>query len=200
LGGDGSIQNVYFWAALRNAALYKLPLIIVIQNNGWQVANPTENTIPLKDEATAAKGMEIPGWVVDGTDVLGVYAVAKRAIDRARAGEGPTVIEAKTYRFYDHAGWAGAKIGTIGAFGLPYRSDREVKSWIAQDPVARFRRQLIALGVHTQESADQLEADIKAQVAEAIDEARAAPFPKEDAALEHVYATGKVQASQFYGV
>lgn len=197
-GGDGSIQNGYFWAALRNSALYKLPLIMVIQNNGWQVANPTENTIPLKDEATAAKGMEIPGYVVDGNDVLAVYAVAKRAVERARAGEGPTMIEAKTYRFYDHSGLAGAKPGVIGAFGLPYRSDRDVHAWIAQDPIGRFRRTLVALGVLTEQSADELEQEAKDAVAHSIELARNAPFPKEDAALEHVYAEGKVQATQFY--
>lgn len=197
-GGDGSIQNGYFWAALRNSALYKLPLVMVIQNNGWQVGNPTENTISLKDEAVAAEGMEIPGHVVDGNDVLAVYAVAKRAIDRARAGEGPTLIEAKTRRFYDHAGLAGAKPGVLGAFGLPYRNDRDVASWIADDPLGRFRRQLIGLGVHTEQSADDLEKDIKAQVEVAINEARDAKFPKEDAALEHVYAEGRVEATQFY--
>jgi len=197
-GGDGSIQNGYFWAALRNSAFYKLPLVMVIQNNGWQVGNPTENTIPLKDEAVAARGMDVPGYVVDGNDVLAVYAVAKRAIDRARAGEGPTLIEAKTNRFYDHAGMAGAKPGVLGAFGLPYRNDRDVAKWIADDPLGRFRRQLIGLGVHTEQSADDLENNIKAQVDVAINEARDAPFPKEDAALEHVYAEGRVEATQFY--
>ena len=197
-GGDGSIQNGYYWAALRNSALYKLPLIMVIQNNGWQVGNPTENTISLKDEAVTAQGVEVPGHVVDGNDVLAVYAVAKRAIDRARAGEGPTVIEAKTRRFYDHAGLAGAKPGVMGAFGLPYRNDRDVASWIADDPLGRFRRQLIGLGVHTEKSADDLENEIKALVDVAINEARDAPFPKEDAALEHVYAEGRVEATQFY--
>jgi pyruvate dehydrogenase E1 component alpha subunit len=196
-GGDGSVQNGYFWSALRNSALYKLPLVMVIENNGWQVGNPTENTIPLKDEAVIAKGMDIPGYVVDGNDVLAVYRVAKDAVDRARAGLGPTLIEAKTYRFYDHSGLAGAKPGVIGAFGLPYRSDKDVAAWIAQDPIARFRRTLVALGVLTEQSADELEANVKAQVAEAIELARAAPLPKEDAALEHVYAQGKVQASQF---
>ena len=197
-GGDGSVQNGYFWSALRNSALYKLPLVMVIQNNGWQVGNPTENTIALKDEAVISKGMEIPGYVVDGNDILAVYAVTKRAVERARAGEGPTLIEAKTYRFYDHSGLAGAKPGVIGAFGLPYRSDRDVSAWIAQDPIVRFRRTLIALGVLTEQSADALEADVKAQVAAAIDAARAAPLPADDAALEHVFAEGKVQASQFY--
>jgi pyruvate dehydrogenase E1 component alpha subunit len=196
-GGDGSVQNGYFWSALRNSALYKLPLVMVIENNGWQVGNPTENTIPLKDEAVIAKGMDIPGYVVDGNDVLAVYRVANDAVARARAGLGPTLIEAKTYRFYDHSGLAGAKPGVIGAFGLPYRSDKDVAAWIAQDPIARFRRTLVALGVLTEQSADELEANVKAQVAEAIELARAAPLPKEDAALEHVYAQGKVQASQF---
>jgi TPP-dependent pyruvate/acetoin dehydrogenase alpha subunit len=196
-GGDGSVQNGYFWAALRNSALYKLPLIIVIQNNGWQVSNPTENTISVRDIAQLSKAVDVPGYVVDGTDIMAVYSVAKKAVERARAGEGPTMIEAKTYRFYDHSGLAGAKPGQLGAFGLPYRSDKDVKAWIANDPIPRFRRQLIAVGVLTEETADQLEAEVKKEIDEAVEFARSSPLPKEDAALEHVYAEGRVAASQF---
>jgi pyruvate dehydrogenase E1 component alpha subunit len=191
------VQNGYFWAALRNSALYKLPLIIVIQNNGWQVSNPTENTISVRDIAQLSKAVDVPGYVVDGTDVMAVYSVAKKAVERARAGEGPTMIEAKTYRFYDHSGLAGAKPGQLGAFGLPYRSDKDVKAWIANDPIPRFRRQLIAVGVLTEETADQLEAEVKKEIDEAVEFARSSPLPKEDAALEHVYAEGRVAASQF---
>jgi pyruvate dehydrogenase E1 component alpha subunit len=197
-GGDGSINNGYFWAGLRNAALYKLPLIMFIQNNGWQVSNPTQNTTPLKDLAVIAQGMEIPGYVVDGNDVLAVYSVTKAAVDRARRGEGPTLIEAKTNRFYDHSGLAGAQAGVIGAFGLPYRSDKDVRAWIAQDPILRFRRTLAALDVLSEEQADQLEADVRLQVDEAIEFARQSPLPNPEIGLENVYAQGRVVASQFF--
>src|SRR5690606_17005157 len=133
-------------------------------------------------------GLEIPYETVNGMDVMAVYTVAKRAVDRARNGGGPTLIETKTYRYYDHSGLAGAKPGVLGAFGLPYRSDAEVRAWIAEDPIPKFRRQLVANKVLTEEEADKIETDVKAMVAESIELARAAPKPNPEAGLEHVFA------------
>jgi TPP-dependent pyruvate/acetoin dehydrogenase alpha subunit len=197
-GGDGSVLNGWFYSALRNAALYKLPLIMIIENNGYQVAMPTEETIALHDLSKLAAGLEVPGYTVDGQDVLAVYSVMKTAVDRARAGLGPTLIEAKTYRFYDHAGLAGAKSGVLGAFGLPYRSDKDVKAWIANDPLPKFRNTLIAIGVLTEQEADQMETDVKKRVADSMDFARASPVPKPEGGLNNVYAQGSVSASQMF--
>jgi acetoin:2,6-dichlorophenolindophenol oxidoreductase subunit alpha len=196
-GGDGSVNNGWFYGGLKNAAHYKLPLIIVIENNGWQVSNPTENSIHLRNLSTLAKGLDVPGYTVDGQDVLAVHSVMRDAVARARNGDGPTLIEAKTYRFYDHNGLAGAEQGVLGAFGLPYRSDRDVRSWIANDPLTRFRDQLIAIGVLTEERAGQMEADVKEQVQASIEFARQSPLPEKDSGLEQVYAEGTVPASQF---
>jgi pyruvate dehydrogenase E1 component alpha subunit len=151
----------------------------------------------MKDLADFAIGMQIPAEVVDGMDVLAMYSVMKRAVERARAGQGPTLIEAKTYRFYDHSGLAGAKPGVLGAFGLPYRSDSENHAWMAKDPIATHRRQLIAQGILTDEQATQMENDVKQLVADSIEFARRGTPPQPDAGLEHVYATGRVAASQF---
>ena len=141
--------------------------------------------------------MDIAHETVNGMDVLAVYSVAKRAVERARAGEGPTLIETKTYRFYDHSGLAGAQPGVLGAFGLPYRTDAEVRAWIAEDPIPKLRRQMVANSVITEEEADQIETDVKALVAESIENARAAAHVKEDAALANVFAGTTVPASQF---
>jgi len=195
--GDGSTAQGWFYTGLRNAQMYKLPVIYVIENNGYQISIPTEKVLPLKDIADFSLGLHVPGEVVDGMDVLAVYSVAKRAVERARAGEGPTVIEAKTYRYYDHSGLAGAKPGQLGAFGLPYRSDAEVHAWMAKDPIVRLRTSMISSGVLTAEQADKIEADVKQEVANSIEFARNATPPADDAGLEHVYASGKVAASQF---
>jgi pyruvate dehydrogenase E1 component alpha subunit len=197
-GGDGSVNNGWFYSALRNAALYKLPYISIIENNGFQVAMPTEETIALQDLSTLARGLEVPGVTVDGQDVLAVHAVVKKAVERARAGLGPTLIEAKTYRFYDHSGMAGAKPGVVGAFGLPYRNDNDLRAWIANDPLPKFRNTLIATGTLTEAQADQMEAEVKQQVAASIEFARSSPMPKPEAGLEHVYAQGPVAASQMF--
>lgn len=195
-GGDGSVQNGWFWSAMRNAALYNLPLVAVVENNGMQISMPTENTIALKDLSKIAAGLEIPGYTVDGTDVLSVHQVARDAVERARAGQGPTLIEAKTYRWYDHAGLAGAEIGRMGAYGLPYRTDRELQAWMARDPIAKLRRTLVATEVLSEERADQIVADVKGEVDASIEFAQDSPLPQPDAALRHVYAEGTVDPSQ----
>jgi len=196
-GGDGSTGQGWYYSGLRNAANYKLPMIYVIENNGYQISIPFEKVSPIKDLADYAQGLHVPGEVVDGMDVLAVYNVMKRAVERARAGEGPTLIEAKTYRFMDHSGLAGAKPGVLGAFGLPYRADAEVRAWIAKDPIPRHRNFLIANGDLTEEQATQIENEVKQEVADSLEFARQSPYSADDAALEHVYASGKVAASQF---
>jgi len=196
-GGDGSVNNGWHYDGLRNASLYKLPMVAVIENNGYQINMPTEKTNALSNLSAFGAGLEIPHETVNGMDVMAVYTVAKRAIDRARAGLGPTLIEAKTYRFYDHAGFAGAKPGVLGAFGLPYRKDDEVRAWIALDPLPAFRRQLVANKVITEEDADKLEADIKAKVVQSIDFARASPAPGAEDGLQNVFAGMTVKATQF---
>jgi len=196
-GGDGSVNNGWFYSALRNASLYKLPLVAVIENNGYQIDMPTEKTIALAELATIAKGLEIPGETVDGNDVLAVNAVAQRAVARARDGLGPTLIEAKTYRWFDHQGMAGAKIGEFGAFGLPYRTDREVRFWMSRDPIARMRNFLFGEKLLTEESDAKLVAGIKQEVAESLDYARTCPHPAGELGLTNVYAEGSVSPSQF---
>jgi pyruvate dehydrogenase E1 component alpha subunit len=196
-GGDGSTAQGWYYTGIRNAKMYDLPVIFVVENNGYQISIPTEAVLPMKDLADFAIGMQVPAEVVDGMDVLAMYSVMKRAVDRARAGGGPTLIEAKTYRFYDHSGLAGAKPGVLGAFGLPYRSDSELHAWMAKDPIATHRRSLISSGILTEEAATQIENDVKQQVADSIEFARAGTPPAPDAALEHVYASGRVAASQF---
>lgn len=196
-GGDGSVNNGWYYSGLRNAALYKLPMIAVVENNGYQMSMPQERTNSLRNLHNLGAGLEIAHEAVNGMDVVAVYAVAKRAVERARAGEGPTLIETKTYRYYDHSGLAGAKPGVLGAFGLPYRTDAEVRAWIAEDPIPKLRRQMVANSVITDEEADKIEADVKNEVNQSIELARAAPAPKENAALEHVFAGMAVPASQF---
>ena len=196
-GGDGSVNNGWYYSGLRNAALYKLPMIAVVENNGYQMSMPQQRTNSLINLHNFGAGLEIPHEAVNGMDVMAVYAVAQRAVERARAGEGPTLIETKTYRYYDHAGLAGAKPGVLGAFGLPYRSDSEVRAWIAEDPIPKLRRQLVANSVITEEEADATEAEIKQLVAASIDAARAAAHPQQDAALANVFADSLVKPSQF---
>jgi pyruvate dehydrogenase E1 component alpha subunit len=157
----------------------------------------------MEDIADAAKTYRIPGVVVDGQDVIQVYNAAKDAVDRARAGEGPTLIEAKTYRYYNHWGAPGAKVGELGAFGYDplaitsFRPEREVRAWMQRDPIDIGRRTLIDWGVIDQARATQVEDEIKAEVKEAFAWADQQPFATPEDGLKNVFVEGSVIARQF---
>ncbi len=191
-GGDGSIQGSFFTSAANSAANYKLPWICVIENNQYQIWVRCSDVYAVKDLARRADGYGIEGRVVDGNDVLAVYNVAKHAVEKARAGGGPTVIECKTYRWYDHYGFRGSKMGLDGAFGLGYRSDRELRKWMANDPIPRFRRFLVNEKVITEQKADEILEEVKQAVEEAVRFAEAQPIPKPEDGLLNVFAEGAV--------
>lgn len=196
-GGDGSVNNGWYYSGLRNAALYKLPMIAVVENNGYQMSMPQQRTNNLINLHQFGSGLEIAHESVNGMDVMAVYAVAKRAVERAREESLPTLIEAKTYRYYDHSGLAGARPGVLGAFGLPYRSDAEVRAWMAEDPIPKLRRQLVANSILTEEKADEIEQEVHQEVLDSIEFARSSPVPDAQAGLQHVFAGTSVAPSQF---
>ena len=191
-GGDGSLQNSFFSSGANAAAAWKLPWIAVIENNAFQIWVRSSDVYGITDLARRADGYGIEGRVVDGNDVLAVYDVAKYAAEKARAGDGPTVIECKTYRWYDHYGAGGARIGVDGAFGLGYRSDRELREWIAKDPIPRFRTFLLKEKVITEERADEIVAEVRQAVEDAVAFADAQPVPKPEDGLLNVFAEGAV--------
>jgi pyruvate dehydrogenase E1 component alpha subunit len=191
-GGDGSIQGSFFTSAANSAATYGLPWISVIENNQYQIWVKCSDVYAIKDLARRADGYGIEGRVVDGNDVLAVYDAADNAIEKARNGGGPTVIECKTYRWYDHYGFRGAKIGRDGAFGLGYRSDRELREWMAKDPIPRFRRFLVGEKVFTRARADEIQQEVEQAVEKAAAFAEAQPVPKPEDGLLNVFAQGSV--------
>ena len=191
-GGDGSLQNSFFSSGANAAAAWKLPWIGVIENNGFQIWVRASDVYGIVDLARRADGYGIEGRVVDGNDVLSVYSVTKYAVEKARAGDGPTIIECKTYRWYDHYGVAGAKIAVDGAFGLGYRSDRELRDWMAKDPIRRFRRFLVNEEVISEQRADEIVAEVSQAVEDAAAFAEAQPAPKPEDGLVNVFAQGAV--------
>ncbi len=194
--GNGAHASPYFHVAMNEAALLKLPFILVIENNLYAASSYYKQETHLTDIAAAADGYLMPGVVVDGQNVLSTYSAAKEAVDRARAGMGPTLIEAKTYRYYGHSGGAGIKPGQVGSFGLPYRPDREVRAWMGRDPLDIHKKTLLVLGLITEKDAQAMEEKAKAEVADAFKFADAAPVPKPEYALRNVYASGAVAARQ----
>jgi TPP-dependent pyruvate/acetoin dehydrogenase alpha subunit len=202
-GGDGTYATPHFHSALNNAALLKLPFVYVLENNLYHQYAHYSYSCPLKDIAEAARTYRIPGVVVDGQDVMQVYNAAKTAVDRARAGEGPTLIEAKTYRYYNHWGAPGAKAGELGAFGYDplaitsFRPEREVRAWMQRDPVDICRETLIDWAIIDQARAREIEEDIKQEVKDAFAWADKQPLAKPEEGLKNVFVEGSVPARQF---
>lgn len=202
-GGDGTYATPHFHSALNNAALLKLPFIYVIENNLYHQYAHYSYSCPMKDIADAARTYRIPGVVVDGQDVLQVYNAAKTAVDRARAGEGPTLIEAKTYRYYNHWGAPGTKPGELGAFGYDplaissFRPEREIRAWMQRDPVNIARDILVNWGVLDTGKAAEIEAAVRQEVGEAFAWAAEQPLCNPEDGLKHVFVEGTVAARQF---
>jgi pyruvate dehydrogenase E1 component alpha subunit len=202
-GGDGTYATPHFHSALNNAALLKLPFIYVLENNLYHQYAHYSFSVPMKDIADAAAPYGIPSVVVDGQDVLQVYNAAKTAVERARAGEGATLIEAKTYRYYNHWGAPGAKPGELGAFGYDplaissFRPEREVRAWMARDPLDIYRNILIRWSVLDQVKADEIEAAAKKEVNEAFEWVSQQPLCKPEDGLKNVFVEGTVLPRQF---
>ena len=124
----------------------------------------------------------MPGVVVDGMDVVAVYEAAGEAIDRARKGEGPTLLECKTYRFYDHVG--------VRGMGLTYRTDEELEEWKAKDAIQSFETVLLKQKVMTQKKIDQVYDEVNADIEQAISFAESSPYPAPEDLLTDVYNQG----------
>jgi TPP-dependent pyruvate/acetoin dehydrogenase alpha subunit len=178
--GDGTTNIGAFHEALNLAVVWRAPVVFVCENNLYMEYTPIGRvTAVARPAADRAPAYGLESIVVDGNDADAVYATATRAIDRARAGEGPALIECLTYR---HGGHSRADPGT-------YRPDEEVKAWIARDPVPRYRAVLIERGA-SESALDAIDAETAAKVAAAEAEARNAPEPTIDVLETNVWANG----------
>jgi len=178
--GDGASNEGSFHEAANMAALYKLPVVFVCENNGYGEYTPQANHQAIVDVADRAAGYGMPGVVVDGMDAIAVYEAAGEAIERARKGAGPTLLECKTYRFYDHVG--------VRGMGLSYRTDDELRKWQERDPIKLFEARLEEQGVIAAKKAAAVHEEVLAQVKAGIAFAEQSPFPDAATLLDDVYA------------
>jgi pyruvate dehydrogenase E1 component alpha subunit len=176
--GEGASNNGSFGETMNVAAAWKLPLILVCENNLYAEMTPFKDTVAQPDVALRAAGYGLPGEIVDGNDVLAVREAATRAIARARAGEGPTLLELKTYR------WGGHFEGDP----KKYRTREEEEAWKARCPVALFRKVLVGEQGIGEDSLSALEKEVREEIAEAITYALESPLPIAETALSKVYA------------
>jgi len=179
--GDGAANEGAFHEGLNLAAIWKLPAIFLCENNLYAATTPAALTIAVKDIATRAQAYEMPGVIADGQDAVAVFAAVSEAVKRARAGLGPSLIEAKTYRYLEHA------VGLAIARGA-YRSDEEIAQWKKRDPIVIHRSALISHLVAAEQEVIEIEAQVRAEVDAAVEYARQSPFPEPAEAFEHLYS------------
>jgi TPP-dependent pyruvate/acetoin dehydrogenase alpha subunit len=180
--GDGGTSTGDFHEGLNLAAVLNVPFVLIAENNGWAYSTPTSKQMRIKDIATRAAAYGIPGETVDGNDVLAVYEATKRAVDRARSGGGPTLIEAKTFRMKGHAEHDDAG----------YVPKEHFEEWKKKDPIERFERHLLGNRLATEEELQRITAEIDEILNAEVDGALASPFPPPERAFENVYAEGVV--------
>ena len=177
--GEGSSNQGDVHEGLNFAAIHKLPFIFVVENNGYSISVPAARQVSVANVADRAAGYGILGIVVDGADVLACHGAARAAVARARAGDGPTLIEAKVTRLTAHSS---------DDQQTKYRSDEELAAERGHDALPRFRAQLHEAGILTDEILERLTAGIAAAVEDATDHAEAQPDPDPAGATRHVYA------------
>ena len=176
--GDGATNIGAFHEALNLAAVWKLPVVFLLDNNVYGEYSRINLTTPFEDLHVRATSYGIPGVVVDGMDVVAVQETIATAVDRARAGDGPTLIEAKTYRFAGHS----------RADTAPYRPEGELDEWRKRDPLLVTRESLIATGAADAARLDAVEADARAEVGRVVTEVEALPLPGVEAMFENILA------------
>jgi pyruvate dehydrogenase E1 component alpha subunit len=178
--GDGATSQGDFHEALNFAGVWNAPVVFICQNNQWAISLPRSRQTHSKTIAQKAIAYDIPGIQVDGNDPLAMYKASKEALDRAHAGEGPTLIEAVTYRLMMH---------TTADDPKRYRSEEEVEKWRKKDPIPRFKAYLEKKGIWDDAKQSELADGIKAEVDEAVKQYEAMKDFKPDAPFDHVFGT-----------
>lgn len=175
--GDGASNTGAFYEGVNLAAVWELPVVFICENNQYAESTPRKVHQKVKDVADRAAAFNIPGVVMDGMDVFDVYKKTGDAIDRVRAGGGPILLEAKTYRFWGHY------------VGDPqvYRTKEEVEEWRKRDPILMFRERVVKEGKISVGELDAIEAEVKKEIEAAVEFARQSPEPELESALQDIF-------------
>lgn len=179
--GDAAPETGAFYESLNFAALRRLPIVFAIENNLYATASPLATRQPLDNLWQHGEPFGVPGVWVDGMDVAAVYHAAQEAVQRARAGEGPSLIESRTYRYLEH-------VGPYEDYDLGYRSAEEGREWKARDPVPTFRSALLADGRLSAADLQRIEQQVRAEVDAAVTFTRESPLPAPAELERHLFA------------
>jgi len=180
VGGEGAANQGTFHESLNLAALWKLPVIFVIEDNYWGISVTKEMSTSITSNSERAKGYGIPGVFVDGKDVMAVYEVAKEAIERAREGKGPSIVEIKVYRLRGH----------FEGDPQVYRPEEELEEAKRNDPVINAEKKLISKGIINEKELEEIQNNIIEEINDAIDFARESSYPEPEEALKNVFSGG----------
>ena len=176
--GDGAANLGIFHESLNMASIWHLPVVYICENNQYGMSMSVQRALAVENVADRVVAYSMPGTIVDGNDVLAVYKTIREAVSRARQGDGPSLIEAKTYRWKGHSKSDQER----------YRTREEVNAWKKKCPIKRFSARLIAKGILTLEAVDQMEAEVHEEIQAAVEFAEASPEPRVEDILEGVYA------------
>ena len=180
--GDGASNQGACHEAMNLAAIWSLPVIFLCENNQYAVTTHFREVVAVENISDRATAYNMPGILVDGQDVMAMYEATTQAVARARAGEGPSLLEARTYRYEDHSEGLGRILRDA------YRSEEEEEEWRNRDPIDIHVKLLLDQGIATQEEIDQTQSDVNAAVEGALEFARQSPYPEPEDLFTDMYA------------
>jgi len=176
--GDGAVNVGPFHESLNMASIWKLPVVYVCENNQYAMSTSVQKATAVRDIAVRGQSYDMPGVVVDGNDVIAVFETVSEAVSRARRGDGPTLVESKTYRFFGHS----------KSDPRVYRSREEEQMWMAKDPIPRLANLLKEKGMATEEELKSIDELVDKEMEEALEFALNSPLPKLEEIAKYVYA------------
>ena len=180
--GDGASNEGAFHESINLAAIWGLPVIFLCENNQYAVTSSFKKMVAAENISDRAASYAIPGVLVDGQDVLAMHEAVSHAVERARSGQGPSLIEGRTYRYYDHS------LGMNRIVRASYRSDEEMEHWKQRDPIDIHKTLLLSQDIAPQAEIDQMEDEIKKQINDAVEFARESPYPDPSELFDDMFA------------
>jgi pyruvate dehydrogenase E1 component alpha subunit len=177
--GDGAAEQGTMHESMNLASIWKLPVVFVCENNLYAESTPWTYHCAAKEIADRASAYDMPGVMVDGTDVFAVYEAAGEAVARARRGEGPTLIEARAFRYYGH----------FQGDAMTYRTDEEVAGYRERDPIENFKKRVLERGLVSEAELEEIDARVAAAIDEAVRFAEESPYPPPEECLTDVYVS-----------
>ncbi len=189
--GDGASNQGACHEAMNLAAVWKLPVVFVCENNQYAVTTQFHSTVAVENISDRASAYNMPGVLVDGQDVVAMYEAVREAVARARAGLGPSLVEGRTYRYRNHSEGLSRVLPVLPTLTRggppPYRSEEEIAYWRRRDPLIIHKERLLSQGIATEVAVARMEEDTRDQIADAVKFARESPYPDPEEVFDDLF-------------